>query len=50
MAGTETIWELHTQTLIMAYGCTPYVGMAPKKIAATLKVRRWHARNVCVRL
>ena len=34
----------------MAYGSTPYVGMAPKKMAATLKVRKWHARNVDVRL
>ena len=25
---------------IMAYGSTPYVGMVPKKMAATLKVRK----------
>ena len=25
---------------IMAYGSTPYVGMAPKKMAATLKVHK----------
>ena len=35
---------------IMAYGSTPYVGMAPKKMAATVKVHKWHAQNVCVRL
>ena len=35
---------------IMVYGSTPYVGMAPKKIAAALKVHKWPARNVCVRL
>ena len=34
----------------MAYGSTPYVGMVPKKVAATLKVRKWHAQNVHVRL
>ena len=35
----------------MAYGSTPYVGMAlKKKMAATLKVHKWHARNVSVRL
>ena len=34
----------------MAYGSTPYVGMTPKKMVATLKVHKWHARNVCVRL
>ena len=34
----------------MAYGSTPYVGMVPKKMAATLKVRKLHARNVNVRL
>ena len=34
----------------MAYGSTPYVGMAPKKkMAATLKVRKWPARNVDVK-
>jgi len=34
----------------MAYSSTPYVGMAPKQMAATLKVHKWHARNVSVRL
>ena len=34
----------------MVYGSTPYVGMTPKKMAATLKVHKWHAQNVCVRL
>ena len=34
----------------MVYGSTPYVGMAPKKMAATLKVHKWHTRNVSVRL
>ena len=34
----------------MAYGSMPYVGMAPQKMAATLKVHKWHARNVSVRL
>ena len=29
----------------MAYGSTPYVGMAPKKMVATLKVHKWHARK-----
>ena len=33
----------------MAYGCTPYVGMALKKLAATIKVHKWHAQNVCIR-
>ena len=28
----------------------PYVGMVPKKMAATLNVRKWHAWNVDVRL
>ena len=27
-------------SVIMAYGSTPYVGMAPKKKAATLKVHK----------
>ena len=35
---------------ILAYSSTPYVGMTPKKMAATLKVYKWHARNVSVRL
>ena len=35
---------------IIAYGSTPYVGMTPNKMAATLKVHKWHARNVCIRL
>ena len=35
---------------IMAYGSAPYVGMTPKKMAAALKVHKWHVRNVCVRL
>ena len=34
----------------MASGSTPYVGMAPKKLAATLKVHKWHNQNVSVRL
>ena len=34
----------------MAYGSTPYVGMTPKKMAATIKVHKWHAQNVYVRL
>ena len=34
----------------MAYGSTPSVGMALKKMAATLKVHKWHARNVTIRL
>ena len=34
----------------MAYGSMPYVGMVPKKMAATLKVRKSHAGNVAVRL
>ena len=35
---------------IMAYGSTPYVGMTPKKMAATLEVHKCHTRNVYVRL
>ena len=35
---------------IMAYGSTPYVGMVRKKMPATLKVRKWHTRNVDVGL
>ena len=35
---------------IMAYGSTPYVGRASKKIVAILKVYKWHAWNVCIRL
>ena len=38
------------QENIMAYSSTPYVGMTLKKMAATLKVHKWHTRNVCVRL
>ena len=34
----------------MAYGSTPYVGMTPKKMAATIKVHKLHARNVYDRL
>ena len=34
----------------MAYGSTPYVGMTPKKMVATLKVHKCHARNVRIRL
>ena len=34
----------------MAYDSTPYVGMAPQKMAATLEVHKWHVWNVCVRL
>jgi len=34
----------------MVQGSTPYVGMAPKKMAATLKVCKWHGQNVDVRL
>ena len=33
---------------IMAYGSTPYVGITLKKMAPTLNVHKWHARNVCV--
>ena len=44
--------------IIMANGSTPYVGimgtpyvrMTPKKMAATLTVHKWHARNVCFTL
>ena len=43
-------FRLWIRSIIMAYGSTPYVGMAPKKMAATLKVHKWHARNVDVRL
>ena len=32
--------ESVSAALIMAYGSTPYVGMAPKKMAATLKVHK----------
>ena len=32
------------------YHGMPYVGMAPKKMVATLKVHKWHTRNVCIRL
>ena len=35
---------------IMADGSMPYVGMALKKLVATLKVHKWHVRNVCVKL
>ena len=28
----------------------PYVGMALEKIAATLKVHKWHAQNACAGL
>ena len=38
------------QSIIMAYSITPYVGMTLKKVAATLKVHKWHTRNGCVRL
>ena len=38
------------KVIIMAYGSTPYVGMPWKKIVATLKVHKWHTRNICVRL
>ena len=34
----------------MVYDSMPYVGMTPEKMAATLKVHKWHARNVCARL
>jgi len=34
----------------MAYGSTPYIGMALKKMASTLKVHKGHTWNVCVRL
>ena len=36
----------------MAYYCRPYVGMPPKQTrkAATFKVHKWHAQNVCVTL
>ena len=34
----------------MAYGSTPYVGIALKKMAAILKVHKWDARNVSTRL
>jgi len=34
----------------MAYYHTSYVGMTPPKMAATLKVYKWHAWIVCVRL
>ena len=36
--------------VIMAYSSTPYVGMTPKKMVATLKLHKWHARNLYVRL
>ena len=35
---------------IMAYGSTPYAEMPPTQMTATLKVHKWHARNVCFRL
>ena len=34
----------------MVYYRSPYVGMTPKKMVATLKVHKCYARNVCVRL
>ena len=33
-----------------AYSNTLYVRMTPGKMEATLRVHRWHTRNVCVRL
>ena len=35
---------------IMTYVSTPHVGMILKKMVATLKVHKWHARNLYVRL
>ena len=35
---------------IMAYGSTPYVGMAPQKNGGHIKSAQTHAWNVCVRL
>ena len=32
--------SLMSQVSIMAYGSTPYVGMTPKKMAATFKVHK----------
>ena len=29
---------------------TPYVGMTPKKMVATVKVDKWHVQNVYIRL
>ena len=34
----------------MVYGSTPYVGMAPQKMVVTLKVHKWHAWNIRIRL
>ena len=42
---SDQIGPLH---VIMAYGSTPYVGMAPKKMAATLKVHKM-TRSKCLR-
>ena len=41
---------LLVKTSIMAYGSTPYVEMAPKKNGSHIKVHKWQAWNVCVRL
>ena len=40
----------NVDVIIMAYGSTPYVGMTPIKLVATLRVYKWHAWNVYVRL
>ena len=48
-----TLYQVDLQSasyIIMAYGSTPYVEMTPKKMAATLKVHKWHAWTVCIRL
>ena len=51
---TENILQLEclffANTAMQLLCSTPYVGMALKKMAATLKVHKWHAWNVRVRL
>ena len=39
-----------TASILPIMACDIYVGWTPQKMAATLKVYKWHARNACVRL
>ena len=48
LLASTSVW-VHDD-IIMAYYHTPYVGKGPKKMASTLKVHKWHTRDVDVRL
>ena len=47
---TSNSQQLHVGTYtIMSYSSMPYAGMTPEKMAATIKMHKGRAQNVCIR-